>query len=156
MNGGVTIRSVRLDHGAVDRLLHARGGPVGRTMAIIGASVTRDAKAIASRELSSGTSLSTGRSSLRYRDSFSTTTVRMPGGLRTRVSNRAPHAGYLEKGTRPHLILPRRGQFLRFTGKSGAIVFARVVHHPGTKPYRIMERALRTGVRKALVGGSLL
>lgn len=59
-------------------------------------------------------------------------------------------AVFLEFGTKPHTIRPRRASMLawapnardrRLSGaarsgtSTGNLVFARVVHHPGTKPY---------------------
>lgn len=43
------------------------------------------------------------------------------------------HAAYLQGGTRPHIIKPRRKLALRFKVEGGQ-VFAKLVHHPGTKP----------------------
>lgn len=43
-----------------------------------------------------------------------------------------PHAIYLHTGTKPHVIVPKRKKALRFV-KNGAFIFARRVHHPGTK-----------------------
>jgi HK97 gp10 family phage protein len=45
----------------------------------------------------------------------------------------APYAGYVEFGTAPHEIRPKTAKALRFT-VGGKVVFARVVHHPGTRP----------------------
>lgn len=59
--------------------------------------------------------------------------------------------GYVNGGTRPHIIRPRRAKSLRFQtgyrakskfrvlqsyqgGKFGAVAYAQVVRHPGTKP----------------------
>jgi len=59
-------------------------------------------------------------------------------------------AVYLEFGTRPHTITPKAAKALRFAASPGgarlsgsprvgaSVVFARVVHHPGTKPYPFM------------------
>lgn len=44
-------------------------------------------------------------------------------------------ASYLEHGTVPHEIRPRRKRFLRFVSRDGNVVFARKVQHPGTRPY---------------------
>lgn len=45
-----------------------------------------------------------------------------------------PYALDHHQGTRPHLIRPKKeGGFLRFPGRGG-IVFAPIVHHPGTRP----------------------
>lgn len=40
---------------------------------------------------------------------------------------------WLDQGTRPHVIRPRRARRLRFV-TSGRVVWARQVNHPGTKP----------------------
>lgn len=63
---------------------------------------------------------------------------------------------YVDKGTRPHVILPKRAKMLRFQGgyrakttpgvigstaggASGNIVYSRGVMHPGTKARRFSE-----------------
>ena len=44
-------------------------------------------------------------------------------------------ARFLESGTRPHVITPRRKEALRFVpAGGGGAVFAKSVNHPGTKP----------------------
>jgi hypothetical protein len=50
-----------------------------------------------------------------------------------KVYSNAKYAPYLEFGTRPHIINPVRRKALRFLYK-GKIVFAKKVHHLGTKP----------------------
>lgn len=45
------------------------------------------------------------------------------------------YALYHHQGTPPHTIYPRTRKVLRFPA-SGRIVFAAVVHHPGTAPNR--------------------
>lgn len=52
----------------------------------------------------------------------------------------APYAPFVHDGTRPHLILPRAKQALRWV-KNGKFVFARKVHHPGTKPDQFLYEA---------------
>ncbi len=51
----------------------------------------------------------------------------------------APYAPYVEYGTRPHIIRPRNASVLRFIVE-GEIIYAKVVHHPGTRPAEIMGR----------------
>lgn len=46
------------------------------------------------------------------------------------------------RGTRPHIILPKRSSTLRFKSR-GRIVYAKVVHHPGTKPNKYLTDNLR-------------
>jgi hypothetical protein len=41
------------------------------------------------------------------------------------------------EGTKPHIILPRTKSTLRFASH-GKIVYAKIVHHPGTKPNRYL------------------
>jgi hypothetical protein len=52
----------------------------------------------------------------------------------------AKHARWVEEGTKPHVIRPRRKKWLRFE-QNGAIRFSKKVHHPGTKPRPFMQRA---------------
>ena len=58
--------------------------------------------------------------------------VRMEGD-RVIIGPDVPYAGYVEFGTKPHDIKPKTKRVLKFT-VGGQTVFARVVHHPGTKP----------------------
>jgi hypothetical protein len=60
-----------------------------------------------------------------------------------RVSNRAKQARILEHGSRAHVIRARRARFLRFR-RGGQTVFRRAVFHPGTRPYRFLDRALQS------------
>jgi hypothetical protein len=47
----------------------------------------------------------------------------------------APYAVFVEKGTAPHIIRPINASCLAFqVGMLGEMVFAKLVHHPGTKP----------------------
>ena len=63
-----------------------------------------------------------------------------PQGKIYSVVNYAP---YVNNGTRPHVIRPRRaGGTLRFR-VGGMTVYAREVHHPGTSPRPFLDRALR-------------
>lgn len=137
-----SVRSVRLNEAELDRLLRSPRGTVGRHLGRIGGYVTREAKSLADQRLERRTG--------EYAAGFRTTTPRLAGReLRTTVTNSSGHATFIERGTRPHVILPRNGPYLVFTAKSGAVVFARRVNHPGTRPYRILEDALRIGMRRA-------
>lgn len=53
-------------------------------------------------------------------------------GDRVLVGPTAPYAPYVEFGTAPHEIRPKTKQALKFR-VNGKWVYARVVHHPGTK-----------------------
>lgn len=80
---------------------------------------------------------------------------------------------FLEFGTRPHIIRPRKGKALRFPARgvsttlggrvrtgalrklgSAAYTFARVVHHPGTKAQPFLIPAAKAAIAK--VGGGKL
>jgi hypothetical protein len=72
----------------------------------------------------------------------------------------ANYAAFVELGTRPHTITPRAKKALRWaaspagrrlTGtprKGAAVVFAKRVHHPGTKPYPFMIPGAKAAVNK--------
>lgn len=76
------------------------------------------------------------------------------------VEARARYAAFVELGTRPHTIRPKNKRTLAFpapgsatlagrTKVGGRRIFAKVVHHPGTKP----KPYLLPGARKALARG---
>lgn len=49
-----------------------------------------------------------------------------------RVGSRVNYARWVHEGSGPHIIRPNPPrQFLRFPGRSGGMVFARQVNHPG-------------------------
>lgn len=56
------------------------------------------------------------------------------------------YAQMVNDGTRPHIIRPRRAQALRFT-IGGRVVYAKVVHHPGTRPNPFLDKALQQVAR---------
>lgn len=60
------------------------------------------------------------------------------------VSVNSAYGAYVDQGTRPHVILPRRSKFLAFQ-KDGQWVFARRVNHPGTKPTFFFTHAVEEG-----------
>lgn len=51
------------------------------------------------------------------------------------------YAKFVHDGTRPHVIRPVRAQALRFT-VGNRTVYAKVVHHPGTRARPFLDRAL--------------
>ncbi len=62
-----------------------------------------------------------------------------------RIESTHPATGYVIRGTAPHIIRPVRRSALKFTVR-GTTVFARVVHHPGTRPNDFLSKALREGL----------
>jgi hypothetical protein len=53
----------------------------------------------------------------------------------------AKYGIYVVAGTAPHEIRPAGASCLAFRAKSGAMVFTRLVRHPGTKPNPFLEEA---------------
>jgi len=49
------------------------------------------------------------------------------------VGSDHPNAVMVHEGTRPHIILPKNAKALAFVA-DGRLVFAMIVHHPGTSP----------------------
>jgi HK97 gp10 family phage protein len=66
------------------------------------------------------------------------------GDLEGDVSANTKYARYVECGTDPHEITPRRKQALRFV-QNGRVVFASRVMHPGTKARPFMGTAADVG-----------
>jgi hypothetical protein len=64
-----------------------------------------------------------------------------PGGESGRVGTNLSYAGAVISGSAPHIITPKNAKVLAFRAGS-AQVFARVVHHPGTKPQPFFDDAL--------------
>lgn len=63
------------------------------------------------------------------------------------VGSDQPYTLVHHEGSRPHVIMPKKAKVLRFTTKTGKVVFARRVNHPGTKANRFLTRALREVVQ---------
>lgn len=64
-------------------------------------------------------------------------------GLRQRwtVGSDVAYAPMVNDGTKPHIIRPKRAKALRFKA-GGKTLFAKVVHHPGTRARPFLDRAL--------------
>lgn len=57
-------------------------------------------------------------------------------------SKKIDYTLYEDQGTRAHIIRPRTKKYLRFVTKSGQVVFAKQVHHPGTVGSYFIERSM--------------
>jgi hypothetical protein len=66
--------------------------------------------------------------------------VAATGDVEMKVTASAPYALYVHEGTRPRHIRANGGA-LRFA-KSGRIIFARSVMHPGSRPNRFLSKHL--------------
>lgn len=69
----------------------------------------------------------------RLRDSIGHNREFSLGSARINFTASAPHARFVVDGTRPHIIRPRQAHALHWQ-RDGRDYFARLVHHPGTKP----------------------
>jgi hypothetical protein len=67
--------------------------------------------------------------------------------LSFKVFSNVEYAGYVNDGTRPHVIRPRHKQALRVR-IGGRTVFAKEVHHPGTRAKPYLDRALQEVARQ--------
>lgn len=60
---------------------------------------------------------------------------------------KARHASFVEQGTRPHAIMPKRARVLRFQA-GGRTVFAARVNHSGTRPRPFLRPAIEEEIRR--------
>lgn len=74
------------------------------------------------------------------------TDTRGPTAPVVEVGSQLRYAFMHHEGTRPHVILPKHGGYLRFMSR-GKVVYARRVYHPGTRPNHYLTDPLRTVVR---------
>jgi len=131
---------------ALMRRLAALSGPnvMAQTLKLIAIASNREQKLLVHRK--TGT---TAR----------TISYRMTGA--NSVDTYAAGAAVFSLGTRAHTITPKAAKALRFaasssgarlTGsprKGAAVVFAKVVHHPGTRPWPFMLPGAVAGVQQA-------
>ncbi len=83
--------------------------------------------------------------------------IKIKGGRQIKLTNNLPYAPAIDGGARPHLIHPKRRfsggvmvqkhAVLRFKGRGGKWVSAKVVRHPGNKPYKFGWRAIHSAHR---------
>lgn len=125
--------SFDLNRTAIQRMLRLPGGIVWRDMERRVRRVEAEARRRAPGSMGEGRNL--------------TVLIRPgPGGDFQGVINvRHPAALYVLGGTRPHVIRPVRARALRFTVGSQT-VYAKVVHHPGSKPNNFLKEALRAAL----------
>ncbi len=118
-------------------MLEGRTGDVGRVMRGFASLATTEVRKVADERVQ----VRTGA----YKRGISTKQIT---GDRVEVRAAAPHSIFLERGTRPHRIVPKRPSgWLVFPWK-GQIVFSKGVNHPGTRPYRIIEDGVRRAGRQ--------
>jgi hypothetical protein len=74
----------------------------------------------------------------------------MPTENSARIIAQADYAKYVEFGTKPHTILPKRRKALKIPTPEGYI-FRKKVSHPGSKPYPFFFANLQDRARKVAV-----
>lgn len=83
---------------------------------------------------------------------FKARTGRLERSVNTRVAdaatgvvflneNTAPYAPFVHRGTRAHIIEPRKKKLLRWVNRRGQWRSSYLVHHPGTKPDPFLHEA---------------
>lgn len=120
---------VRLDQGAIRRLLRSRGGPAYRAL---------------DRRTERVANIARGEAPGSMGEHITTHIEEGPRGLQGVITCTHHAVRFVLDGTRPHIIVPRRAKALRFEA-GGSVVFARRVRHPGTKANNFLGRALRLG-----------
>ena len=120
---------VRIDPGRITRLLRLRGGLAERGLRKRTERVANIAERKAPGTMGAYISWKVGEG---------------PKGLQGVIVCDHPAVRFVLDGTRPHVIRPRRAKALRFDS-GGRTVFAKVVHHPGTRANNFLAEALREG-----------
>lgn len=117
---------IKLDNVALQRILVSEEGPVMRDMAV---RATR---------VQGGAVHQAGKKTGKLSQSIVKRYVLDSKGPAIWIGSEQPHALLHHEGTRPHVILPKKGAVLVFVSKQGQTVFSRRVNHPGTKPNRYL------------------
>lgn len=136
----MTLRSVRV-YPDVIRTELRRSRTTRQALQPLAARATRAAREVAHERLQQRTG--------RYVRSFRSHVATGHGNEVARIvcENDAPYAGYIERGTRPH-VMPRKATVYVFDADDGTTVFTHgPIHHPGTQPERVIEVALKRVAR---------
>ncbi|MGH3783139.1 MAG: hypothetical protein ACRDZY_02225 [Acidimicrobiales bacterium] len=121
------------DNDAIHYVFRANEGPVGRDLDARSLRVLASARHLVG--VRTGTLLAT------LRRARGETAIGPYADVTAGLSGITNYLGYHMDGTPPHLITPSRRKALRFLS-GGQVVFARVVHHPGTRANPFLVRAL--------------
>lgn len=135
-----------VDGAAVQRMFNSPQGPVVRELEYVTSAIQVGARARIrpSQVRSDGLSL---RDSMVKRF--------LIGGWPTmRLIAQKSYAIFVHEGTPPHEIRPKAARALRFySQRAGGFVFARIVHHPGTKPNRYFTDVAKDVFARRYGGG---
>lgn len=128
----------------IQRVLYAPGGDVGRELRRVALEIAAEAKSGAHRLLGKhpGDQPRTGDLARSYRVEV------VPGSNTFVVRNPRKYAAAIEFGAKKHDIRPRRVKYLRFRDRTGTWRKVKLVKHPGNAPYRILDTARRTVMRR--------
>jgi len=118
----------------LDRLLKSRSGPVGRDLE------KRSAKVLAAAKIQVGTN--TGALKVSINQNFERSAM----GPKILIGSSLSYALMHHEGTKPHVIVAKPSQVLRFRNRAGVAVYAHTVVHKGTKPNRFLTDNLRLAV----------
>lgn len=129
---------------ALAAYLRSPTGDVGRMMI----SLAERVQALGKAQVGYDTRKPSGAEGGRHlRDTIVKRVIEMPAGIVVLVGSADPIALLHHEGTKAHEIRPKReGGVLRFE-IGNEVVFATVVHHPGTKPNRYLTDPLETVMR---------
>lgn len=119
---------------SLDHLLNQSSGDVGRYLETIALKVQAGAKLIVRRR--------TGR----LARSIYINHARDARGQYVQVGSNLRYALDVHEGTRAHIITPNSGRVLRFR-EGGRIVYARFVHHPGSRGRKYLTIPLSRAIR---------
>ncbi len=122
---------VRFYEPTLAQLLKGPTGHVARDLAVRAVKVESAAKLIATN----APRVRTGR----YRSSIAWRLGVDGLGVYAEVGSSVPYARILEEGSPPHEIRPRNRRALHWPGAAHPV---RRVRHPGTRAYRVLQRAL--------------
>lgn len=139
--------TIRFNERRIREVFDSPRGPVGRFLGRTGVAIESAAKALVTEERL----VRTGR----YRSSIAWS-LASEGGLTLKVGSNVSYAGFLEKGTPPHVIAARSKKALWWDmpNDRGWMVQpdsghpVRYVKHPGNRPYRILTRASRSVLQR--------
>jgi len=67
------------------------------------------------------------------------------GGDRGIVGTNLDYAKPVHEGSKPHIIRPKAAKMLRFQTAGGAVVYTKMVRHPGTRPNPFLKNAMQDG-----------
>lgn len=123
---------------ALAAYLRSPSGEVGRHMISLATRVQELAKAQVGYDARKPSGEQGGQ---HLRDTIVKRIVEEPGGIAVYVGSSHPIALMHHEGTRPHVITPNKASVLVFE-MDGQLMFATIVHHPGTKPNRYLTDSL--------------